>query len=582
MATSPFSEPSRFNVLGNPGAGGLAGAFADGTNGRTGNYGNGGGGGGGARNPYNGGSGDSGGNGYCLITSYGTRFRPVDVQAFSSNGVWRKPSDPRLTTARVFVMGAGGGGGSGRRWDRTNAAYLTGSYLATSLVANSYASTPDAAAIDITGDIDVKVKLSAWNWSQGSALNGNERDNRRNRTLAAKWTESTNQRSWRFVLTTGGGLEFFWSSNGSNNNRERCNGVLNLQRYDIKWVRATMDVNNGSGQRVVKFYTSDDGTTWTQLGSTLTSSGTASLFNSSAPLSVGAINVGAGDPGELRFHEVIVENGYDGAGTVVFDADFSGQPAGTTSFNESSANAATVTVTTANVDSFGAGGGNGGAVSYAELSLADLADQLSVVVGAGGLGGAGVTNDYENGNHGTQGGHSAFGDIVFAYGGEQGYGGCTVGGSTSTNSNSFLNQSESYLGGSLTSSGSGGRGGSTNGNSVLNSGTIGACMTSGGGGGAGINSSNSTGSGGSSTRPVGYGALLADVTAAASGASLFPADLGMFGSTGGGGGNSNAATVDGGNGGRGSGGGGGAATANGTTSGAGGNGGDGYVVVVCV
>jgi len=43
-------------------------------------------------------------------------------------------------------------------------------------------------------------------------------------------------------------------------------------------------------------------------------------------------------------HRVIVENGFDGAGSVVFDADFDAEAAETVSFTEDSANAATVTV----------------------------------------------------------------------------------------------------------------------------------------------------------------------------------------------------------------------------------------------
>jgi hypothetical protein len=586
MATSPFSEPFKFSVLGTSGNGGEYGLFTAATNGKPGNFGNGGGGGGGGKIPNNAGNGGNGGNGYCLIVCYGTRYRPVDVQVFPSNGTWRKPSDPRLTTARAFVMGGGGGGGSGRRGDRTRSAYLTGSFLDIALANTNYASTADNAAIDITGDIDVKVKVGFYNWSQSAMLQGYDPNSRRFRTVMAKWTESGNQRSWRLEVDSGGGLRFGWSNNGSSGSQVFSNGSLTLSRYTVKWIRATLDVNNGSGSRVWKFYTSDDGSSWTQLGSTITESGTAALFNSTAPITFGSSLTNVGQS-EIRVYRAIIENGYDGAGTVVYDADFETQPAGTTSFTESSANGLTVSVTNTNCDLYGGGGANGGAISYAELPLAELPTSVDVTVGAGGAGGAGITSDYESGEHGQPGQPSSFGDYVYAIGGEQGYGGSTFGGASSTTQYTFPNNtitasSISCALGSLTAGGSGGRGGTTTGNSPITSSFEGAAMNSGGGGGGGINSSGTTGAGGSAPRPLGYGAALADVAAAGNGTELFTNLNGMFGSTGGGGGNSNAATVNGGNGGRGSGGGGGAATTTGTTSGAGGNGGDGYVVVVCV
>jgi hypothetical protein len=45
-------------------------------------------------------------------------------------------------------------------------------------------------------------------------------------------------------------------------------------------------------------------------------------------------------------HRVIVENGFDGAGSVVFDADFENEAADTLAFTEDSTNAATVSVVT--------------------------------------------------------------------------------------------------------------------------------------------------------------------------------------------------------------------------------------------
>lgn len=76
------------------------------------------------------------------------------------------------------------------------------SYLQVDGSAASYASTPDAAALDITGDLDLRVEATCdWNAAQGQALVG-------------KWNSATNQRS--YLLRIGGGNVFFnWSVAGT-------------------------------------------------------------------------------------------------------------------------------------------------------------------------------------------------------------------------------------------------------------------------------------------------------------------------------------------------------------------------------
>jgi hypothetical protein len=587
-ASFPFGEPQKYNVVGTGGMGGGYNVLGTRSNeASAGTFGCGGGGGGGGKSTQNGSDGAAGGDGFCLITSYGTNYRPINVQEFGSDGTWSKPTDPRLTTARVLVIGGGGGGGSGRRWNRSNGAYLTGSGLALSRVANAYASAPDSAALSITGDIDIQVKVALFSWVQGSRIVDN--GGRARRILLSKYNTTGNQRSYYLAVQTSGTLILVTSTNGTADTTTTLStDTVDLDRYATKWVRATMDVNDGAGNRVVKFYTSDDGTTWTQLGTTVTTSGTTSIFDSTASLNISNTNNGAADVRQAvegTIYRAIIQNGYDGAGTTVFDANFETATAGAASFTESSANAATVTINNAATNVFGGGGGAGGAVSYAELPLAWLPSEVAVGVGTGGAGAAGITTDYLNGAHGAFGGNSSFGPYVIGLGGECGYGGTSQVGQNSAGIVNYAlvgNTTTSWRPGSLTGGGAGGLGGSTSGNAPVTTTFQGNYMVGGGGGGAGIDTSNNTGTGGVSTKPLGYGAMISDTAANGNGTTLYPTTLGMFGSTGGGGGNSNAATVNGGNGVRGSGGGGGAATTTGTTSGAGGNGGDGYVVVVCV
>lgn len=575
--TSPFFEPQKYGIISMAGQGGNMGFTSSADVGTPGTFGSGGGGGGCVRtgvdnngNTINGANGGVGGVGYCLVSAYSTMTKPVNVQVFKSDGQWNKPTDPRLSTARIFVVGGGAGGGAGRQWASNLGAACTGSYLALSGVAGNYATTPSSAALQITGDIDIQVKVSFWNWNLGSFASTNA-----DRMVLSKWVDTGTGKSYGITVGSGGALSLWWSADGSATLTTYANQNLNYTQNTIKWLRATMDVNNGASQRATKFYTSDDGTTWTQLGTTVTTSGITSIFSNTSELMVGASHTaGASRFMDGRVYRTIIRNGYDGAGSVVFDADFETQSAGTTSFTESSSNAATVTITATTTPlRSGGSGGHAGGVSYSELPLAFLPSNVSVTVGAGGAGGAASTTTYTDGANGVDGGRSSFGTFVSANGGEKGYGGSAVAG-PNTNGASVYGSSGGLALGGTNGAGSGAANAS---NSVATN-----TFTSGGGGGAGLATAGTTYTGGSSVVPTGYGAILSTVTAGLDGANVFNGE-GMFGSTGGGGGSSSGTpTRNGGNGGRGSGGGGGAASNNGTNSGAGGSGGSGYVIVVCV
>lgn len=575
-AVTPFLEPQKYGLLGSGGMGGAYNFLGTTTNGSTvGTFGNGGGGGGGGKSANNGQNGSAGGDGYCLVVGYGTAIRPINVQEFRTTGTWTKPTDPRLTTARVFAIGAGGGGGSGRRWDRTKGAYLTGTEFALSnnATGSNYASIADNAVLDITGDIDIQVKVAMTGWGTGPWIPSNS-ESAAIYTLVGKFTTTGNQKSYQLYISSWGVLHLGWSTTGSDDLSANATDSLTFAENTVKWVRATMDVNNGAGQRVIKFYTSDDGTTWTQLGSTVTASGATSIYSGTAGLTMPTHSAGGSNLLLGYLYRVIIKDGYDGAGNTIVDVNFETATAGATSFTESSANALTVNINTTTTNCFGGGGGCAGRVSYAELPLAWLPTTVDTTVGIGGTGGAGVTTDYRNGNAGADGGNSSFGDFVFALGGGGGFGG---------NANTGQSTIGSYntLWGFLTGGSRGGVGGTTAPGTQPTTGYQASYMTSGGGGASGINTSGTTGAGGVSTKSPSYGVALSNTSATQNGTELFPNAMGMFGSTGGGGGSSNG-TRDGGNGGRGAGGGGGAGSATGTTSGKGGDGGDGYVLVVCV
>jgi hypothetical protein len=92
----------------------------------------------------------------------------------------------------------------------------------------------------------------------------------------------------------------------------------------------------------VIFYTSPDGSSWTQLGTTQ-STAAGNIFSGTAQVEVGSNNTGS----ELLAGRVLRAQIYNGIdGTLAFDANFATASKLATSFTESSSNAATVTINT--------------------------------------------------------------------------------------------------------------------------------------------------------------------------------------------------------------------------------------------
>lgn len=179
-------------------------------------------------------------------------------------------------------------------------------------VSGNYASAPYVAAMGITGDLEVTAHAAPTDWTPAAWL-----------TFAGRYISSADQRCWRFTLETNGKISLEWSTNGTSAAYAAATSSTapTVTNGDDLWVRATLDVDNGAGGYEVKFYTSSDGTTWTQLGTTVTGGSTTSVFSSaSAALEVGGSINGtyglfAGD-----LYSVEVRNGI--GGTVVASPDF--------------------------------------------------------------------------------------------------------------------------------------------------------------------------------------------------------------------------------------------------------------------
>lgn len=200
-------------------------------------------------------------------------------------------------------------------------------YLFLPGISGNNASSPDSAVLDITGDLDILLRVKPSSWRLAIA-----------KVFLTKYDPATNNRSYRFSMLTTGIVRLTLSQAGTaavDADSSIAIPVTNAPR----WIRATWRQSDG---RVQFFYTSDSvavPTSWTQLGTDKTTSIT-SIFNSNQPIRVGASTT-ASETFDGSVYRAIVKNGIDG--TTVFDADFSKQTPGVTSFTEAG-NGATVTI----------------------------------------------------------------------------------------------------------------------------------------------------------------------------------------------------------------------------------------------
>jgi len=242
-----------------------------------------------------------------------------------------------VTSSLDFKVSAVEDGLSVARPLLTRGAYIDGTNgLVLSGLVGNYASSPDSAALDITGDIDIKVKVTLDDWTPSTT-----------NAFVGKIETNTNRSYW-FSVSVSGLLSLTTSPDGTGASQlaGQASVATGLANGATKWVRGTLDVDDGAGNRVYKFYMSDDGSSWSQLGTTVTTAGTTSISSNSSGLSVGSLLAGTSSTMSGTVHRVIVENGFDGAGSVVFDADFESEAADTLAFTEDSTNAATVSVVT--------------------------------------------------------------------------------------------------------------------------------------------------------------------------------------------------------------------------------------------
>lgn len=195
----------------------------------------------------------------------------------------------------------------------------------------NYASSPDHASLDVTGNIDIRARIAPTDWTPSA-----------DRCIVSKSNTTGNQRSYQLILQTPGNLRFTWSTDGTSAGATNADSTVATGFTDgtPHWVRVTLATATGT----ITFYTSEDGSHWTQLGAQVVTAAT-SIFASTATANIGARSAGTADVFVGRIFSAQIRNGIDG--TIVADPRFDQQAPGDNAFDDSTGKTWTVNGTAA-------------------------------------------------------------------------------------------------------------------------------------------------------------------------------------------------------------------------------------------
>jgi hypothetical protein len=182
--------------------------------------------------------------------------------------------------------------------------------------AGDYFSTPDSAALDITGDIDLRAYVEfddPADLGVGAAYH----------SIIARYgggNTPPSTRSYNLRVDDDGAVILAWSD-GTTEFSTTKTGIVTAGFSG--WIRATLDVDNGAGGYDAKVFTSDDGETWTQRGSTVTGGSTTSIVAGDEELKIGS-NFTASNAAVCRVRVAHVYDGIDGTLVADFNPDRDG------------------------------------------------------------------------------------------------------------------------------------------------------------------------------------------------------------------------------------------------------------------
>lgn len=193
--------------------------------------------------------------------------------------------------------------------DPTHVSYLGEAHIYFPGVAGNTASVPDSSDLDVTGDFDIRAKIAPDQWSGGAA----------SQRIIGKYG-AANNRSFMFSLLTDGTLQLIWHSTAATQHIATSSVSVTVPNGEPIWVRVAVDVNVNATETQIFFYTSLDGITWTQLGTTQTVAAVTALFATNEPVEIGNVS-GNSAPFSGKVFRAQLCNGINGV--PVLDVDTS-------------------------------------------------------------------------------------------------------------------------------------------------------------------------------------------------------------------------------------------------------------------
>lgn len=194
-------------------------------------------------------------------------------------------------------------------------------------VSGNYFSTPDSAAASVTGPITIDVYAAADDWTPSAYT-----------SFVGKWEPVvTANESYALGINTNGTLLFSARNSGEDLTQVSSTAAPTVSNGGALWVRASVTVG---GSKQATFYTSSDGSIWTQLGNAVSAPSTTNILNSTYELAIGGTSAAA-DNFSGRIYRVKIYNSALGSGSGTPVVDFN-----PSDFAETSTNGATAVSST--------------------------------------------------------------------------------------------------------------------------------------------------------------------------------------------------------------------------------------------
>lgn len=233
---------------------------------------------------------------------YGRAAFRLDSRINPSSGV---PTDLSVNGLTIQSGSSSGADTNDPQWLPVPSTYEVDRYVYVPPFDGNGLTTVDAPALNITGDLDLRV-LCIRRSNGGGAP----------RLVSKNTSDGATVAYEMYVTTASNALSLLWVDSGGTLQAVAATAALPLDQ--MLWIRATLDVDNGAGGHAVNFYTSTDGSTWSQFGTPNLNAGafTTSIRTTTAPLCIGNRgNLNRSHPGEIFRAQV-----YDGIdGVKVFD-----------------------------------------------------------------------------------------------------------------------------------------------------------------------------------------------------------------------------------------------------------------------